>query len=602
MCKKAMNFIRKKTSYYFFKNFIIFLIVFTLFAASVITITYQKIKRQELLAQKNSYTRIMERAITQVDETLKQMSRLSIYVASACSSSHPIKLGHRIDTSSNDLLVPYNVPLGNEGQRLIIMDTEGYFQYFGRPVSQVDIQRNLASKRFLHLAKKDNPSHVIFLDPHLDYWNSHSDFYLFSCVRWASSFSGSEDRLIWVEQSAEHLDKILQNTADESLMLVNKNGYSIALKPEQKTKIIPKFKDHVSTTNSWFSKNSEGVDCYYICQKLDNTDWTLVLEVEKNNLTRAASSSVFSMLTLLVFLYFCIIPIVYFSMRQAAKPLSKLRQEIDAVRFDDYQIELSSPFFNDEIELLNDALQRMLIRIKQAADEKAMMHSREIHASFLALQAQINPHFLFNTLQIFIAMADSEENKELSIALHTFSNLLRYITTSSPKVVSLADEIKHISDYLELMQLCKGDQLEYKIEIEDEVTLEEIYIPRMSLQPIIENAFSHGFSKVFPPWKIQIKIYSTEKYWEIDLLNNGAGMNQEEIDALLKKINCFLLKPANFLENMQIGGMGLISSLSRFKNIYKDHFHFSIESDGDKAGFAILLKIDKDKQDENPNC
>ena len=602
MCQRIIQFIRKKTSYYFFKNFIIFLIVFTLFAASVIVITYQNMKQQEFVAKKNSYARIIEKTAFQLNETMKQMSRLSIYVASVYSSNHTARSDHRIDTSSNDLLVPYNVPLGNEGQRIIIMDTDGYFQYFGRPASQTDIQNNLKSKRFVHLAKKNNSEHAIFLDPHLDFWNSHSDFYLFSCVRRTSSLSDSVDKLVWVEQSAEQLNKILQNTADESLMLVNRYGRSIPLKAGQKVKTIPNFLQNNSENSAWFAKNSEGIECYYLHQRLENTDWAVVLEVGEHNLTSTASSSVVSMLTLLIFLYVCIIPIVYFSMRQAAKPLIRLRQQIDAIKFDDQPIELNAPFFNDEVELLNDALQRMLVRVNQAADEKAMMHSREIHASFLALQAQINPHFLFNTLQIFIAMADSKQNAELSTALHTFSNLLRYITTSSPKVVTLKNEIKHIRDYLELMQLCKGNQLEYSIDIEDPSIPEEIYIPRMSLQPIIENAFSHGFSKVFPPWKIQIKIHSDEQHWQIDLANNGAGMNENEIEVLTRKINSFLAKPASFLENVQIGGMGLISSLSRFKSIYKEHFHFFIESAGEQAGFTIYLKIDKDSAYENFNC
>lgn len=348
----------------------------------------------------------------------------------------------------------------------------------------------------------------LFLKPHEDLWGSNQNLYLLTCIREITNPAYPDSKLVWIEQSANILKSILKSTADEKLILVDKDGYSIPLSPDESSRYYPAFVNNRSAADTWSAKNLEGADCYYIAQNLNYNDWTLLLEVEEASLTQAAKSSMSSMLILLIFLYLCSIPIVFLSMRQASKPLIKLRKQIDKVNFDDYEIEAPSPFFNDEIELLNEALKRMLARINQAADEKAMMHSREIHASFLALQAQIKPHFLFNTLQIFIAMANNKQNEDLIKALHTFSNLLRYVTTSSPKVVTLKSEIENIDNYLELMRLCKGEQLEYTIDIENHFDLEQIYVPRMSLQPLVENAFKHGFSQIFPPWKLHIKINS----------------------------------------------------------------------------------------------
>lgn len=585
-----VNSIKKRSSYFFYKTFFIFLIVFTVFAFSVISITYSNLKNREIKSQKDNYAHISESVSSQLDLTMKEMSNLSIYIALSYSSNNTNS------TSKINQLMPYIVPTANKSQRLVI-DSEREFRYFGIPVS---ISKTEDKAHFNDYKKKfADIDDFIFLKPHEDFWAYNPNKYLFSCIRKVPNQTNSkQETAIWVQRSAADLQSILAKTSSEELMIIDENAYSIPLSANDSSRFFPnvKIQNNSDHTKTWYAKDENNIDCYYIAKKLAYNDWTLLLEVEKANLMQPVNQSVLPLIILFILLYSCIIPIIYFSTKHSAKPLNKLRRQIDKINFDDFEITTPSPFFEDEIEALNDALDKMMIKLNQAANEKASMYSREIHASFLALQAQINPHFLYNALQVFIALADTNQNEVLSEALYTFSNSLRYLTSSSPSIIPVKSEIAHIQNYLSLMQLIKGEQLKYTIEIDDDINsnLETFLVPKMSLQPLIENAFKHGFSQVLPPWILKIKIEADQNNFKIYFYNNGVGMNQEDIDELLLKIEHFLTKPIDFLENLKIGGMGLISCLSRFKNIYQDRFHFEIKTNADITGFSILLLIEKE--------
>ncbi|NLJ95448.1 MAG: histidine kinase [Clostridiaceae bacterium] len=540
---------------------------------------------------------------------MKEMDHLSIYI-----SENYVEVVQKIveddelpKNYEHGFLMPYSIPIGKENQRFSIVTKNGNFQSFGYPVSLKKIQKEFKAGIYEELYDFTSESNMRFIPPHEDYWGIDNTINMISCVRRIYDRSEKEALgFVLVEQPSSHFNSILNTTHMEKLLIVDSSGKSIPMFRGEKSIQYEQAKidSNYSITQDvfiWNDLNEQDKECLYIAKNLGYENWSLLLEIEKAHLLQSTYSSLSSMLIILFSLYIGLIPLVFVAMRYISKPFSDLRQQLDQVNLDQFEIEPVTPFAKDEIQLLNDALGRMIDRLNKSASEKATMHSRELHASFVALQAQINPHFLFNILQVIMILAQENRNQELIRALRALSEMLRYVTTSSPKVVNLHEEIDHIKNYLTLMKFSKGDQLAYDIIFDEEADFAHLKIPRMSLQPLVENAFTHGFSKVLPPWKLSIEIIENNNTLQICISNNGMGMTKDNILKLMQKIDHFLERPMEFVEKMEIGGMGLISSLSRFKNLYGDAFSYGFLVPEEKVGFSITIKIRKDFDIENIN-
>jgi sensor histidine kinase YesM len=148
----------------------------------------------------------------------------------------------------------------------------------------------------------------------------------------------------------------------------------------------------------------------------------------------------------------------------------------------------------------------------------------------MALQAQINPHFLFNTLNAGMQLAIIEDAERTGSFLEDLSSLFRYNIQSLQNKVRLTDEFENARRYYELMRVRFGDQFNFTFELE--VGVEDIEMPPLILQPIIENALIHGFRNKTENGTISIKAYSSFQGVTIDITDNGEGISQNDLDRL----------------------------------------------------------------------
>lgn len=579
------------------KNFVTFILIFTLFAFFVIFAFRYFTKQQALKNETERYLRISERAASQMHDLLNEMSRLSIYISSAPFAN---KIEERSFSERNALkdmyafLLPFGVPTGKAQLRISLMNDQNYFFSVGYPTSAAKIDGGLKSDAYKSFYADTISQDLTFLPPHRDFWNNDNLYYPFTCVRRIRDVSTFKIiGLISVEEHAEKLQRILSQTADEEMFLLDSSGHTLTMSAVDTSRdfstVISAIPANDAEVKKWYGTVDGSDKALYFLRKLEISDWSLLVKIDEKKLLAPVSASVLAMLILLVALYMFFVPTAYVLMRYTAKPLKLLREQIERVNADHLGIAIASPLQVDEVTLLNDALLSMMSRLKDAADEGAAMRARELHASFLALQAQINPHFLFNIITVLSDQARNKQTKVLETALVRLSHMLRYMTQSMPRTVKLSEELSHLEDYLALMKLRFEEHLIYEIYSNVDENKNCIIVPRMSLQPIIENAFSHGFSQVLPPFRIKISIKTDAKSWFISIYNNGAGLNAEEISKLEKKIDSFMDEPGKSLDDLKIGGMGLVSCLSRFGHLYGKDFDYEIISI-DESDFTLILK------------
>lgn len=219
-------------------------------------------------------------------------------------------------------------------------------------------------------------------------------------------------------------------------------------------------------------------------------------------------------------------------------------------------------------------------------DELIVTRSHEMKTHFLALQFQIDLHLIHNTLALIDAYARDGSMSRITDVTSHLSGILRYISSFNDSLVPIGRELAHVESYLALMKRRYESQLEYIVE-SDKVFDLDITVPKLILQPIVENAFYHGFKGKLPPWLIEISTYTEGDLWYIAIQDNGSGMEENQIRKFYKRADYVINNPSKNIKNLQLGGMGLINIYVRLKLLYKEKCTFTIKNNEKGCRFLI---------------
>jgi len=192
-----------------------------------------------------------------------------------------------------------------------------------------------------------------------------------------------------------------------------------------------------------------------------------------------------------------------------------------------------------EINELNNVYNQMVYRqneLTRVVHEKEVMQSR---AELKALQSQINPHFLFNTLEAFYWSLEEKGDEEMARMVVAMSRLFRYIISSwqQDEWVTIADELEHAERYLRIMQMRLGERMQWEIQLNDVVR--KVPIPKLLIQPLVENAILHGIESKLGPGKIIVHVDAStdENLVHIEVLDDGPGMDESRLQSVIHALH-----------------------------------------------------------------
>lgn len=317
---------------------------------------------------------------------------------------------------------------------------------------------------------------------------------------------------------------------------------------------------------------------FYSSKTSEFTDFTLMVARPNTFVIHIIKPTILMLFLLAVsILCFSLFWVFYLS-KMISKPLIKLKQAVDQVSLSNFSLEISTDKRIDEFEHLNAAFTDMFSRLHTSMDEVVKMKEHEMQAHMIALQSQMDPHFLYNMLTIIKSMSRQNDAANIGLVCDYLVRMLRYNSTYDEDYVTMEAEISHTEDYLRLMKVRYEDMLEYQIELSSGLDTNMVEVPKLCLQPIVENCFLHGFKQKLPPWHLKIHCQVHENRWYISVIDNGIGIQQEEIDHIYRRINEFLENPSDKLNQLKIGGMGLINTIARFQLKYKQDITFEIKA------------------------
>lgn len=187
-----------------------------------------------------------------------------------------------------------------------------------------------------------------------------------------------------------------------------------------------------------------------------------------------------------------------------------------------------------EISVLSDSFNVMIDKINELLEQVTKEQIRLRKAEFELLQSQINPHFLYNTLDAIVWLAESGEQEKVVNMVGSLSEFFRTSLNQGKEIVTIKEELQHVRSYLEIQQVRYQDILQYDIKMQKE--LEKCLIPKITIQPLVENALYHGIKNKRGPGKIWISGVKEEEYLIIKVKDNGIGIKEERLAQIKDKV------------------------------------------------------------------
>ena len=245
--------------------------------------------------------------------------------------------------------------------------------------------------------------------------------------------------------------------------------------------------------------------------------------------------------------------------RRITAPIDEMCQQIQ--RIDIERPSALPPLKTDleEMQTLHGAFTQMQGTLSEHVNQLLELQNQEMQSRMLALQAQMNPHFLYNSLQALQAMADEGMNEEIAVMCQSMANILRYISSDSAQKVPLADELKHTRDYLRCMEIRYQGDLSYEIDVPE--ALDAVPVPKLCVQLLAENAIKFTTTRR-PPYRIRIEAEVLGESYALRILDNGPGFEDETLAALNAQMET--IRRTRTLPSLKINGMGILNVFIRF--------------------------------------
>lgn len=308
---------------------------------------------------------------------------------------------------------------------------------------------------------------------------------------------------------------------------------------------------------------------YVFCSQQQKKGVIACKMVPKSNVNKQVYSIVLTPVLILTGMLVGLWPLLRFISNIISSPLQRLCVAMKQFQDGDFnqQVEVIS---GDEIGEVTACFNQMVLSIKELIDRNYVMALKEKESELLALQAQINPHFLYNTLDSLYWRAQEYENEELAEDILVLSQLFRLVLGQGKGIIPVRMEKDLIANYLHIQKMRFSRRLSYEIKMEEDI-LEDM-IPKLILQPFVENAIVHGFENSETGGYVEVSGKSEDGYLIFTIRDNGVGMTQEQIDAIWN------VEDSERYSGQRIGRYAMKNVKERLELKYKKDFELRVES------------------------
>mgnify|MGYP000850603673 FL=1 len=432
-------------------------------------------------------------------------------------------------------------------------------------------------------AVKD-PSLIFFSNPYV----LHGDFRIL-VSKIVNHNRGTEKALLMMELDSSPIIELAENAnlgQEGRILLLDSNYNNIysSIDDKETYKAIDVVKKIIIGSGN---AQINGYDMAVNVDTLPNTKWKIAIFINIDN-TKAVQENYILIIAIIgLFMVVATITIITFTSRRIANPLKALEKSMKKIEQSDFfVVEPVAESSQKEVASLSNSFNLMMNRIKELMDRIVVEQNAQRESELKALQNQINPHFLYNTLDSIVWLIENDKNKEASEMVVALAKLFRISISRGRNIITIKDEVEHARSYLIIQSFRYADAFKYEFDVEEEVL--EYTTMKLILQPLIENAIYHGLKNRIDEGLIKVRAYREQDNVIFTVTDNGYGMKEEKIEQLYN----------NFQNPHLSDGVGLKNVYLRLLLYYGKAADLKIISELDE-GTTIQITIPIKRSEQN---
>ena len=313
----------------------------------------------------------------------------------------------------------------------------------------------------------------------------------------------------------------------------------------------------------------DGIKMYANVNTLNATRWRIATFTNVEIINTSRTNMFITLLAIMSITFTFVFYIANIITKRITLPLNKLNKHM-------LEIQEHSEIYREvkvegqkEIVVLSNAFNTMIAEIRVLMDRLLNEQKEKRKTEFIALQTQINPHFLYNTLDSIIWLSEKNMNEEVIEMIIALSKFFRIGISRGKNIITVKEELEHARNYLLIQKIRYSNKFDYTFEISEEVN--KIKVVKLILQPLIENAIYHGISKE-EDGAIIIRAFTKDDLMIFEIENNGYGLTKDQIEKIY----------SNIISKEKKTGIGIKNVYQRLKLYYSEKADLEIESILDK--------------------
>ena len=325
----------------------------------------------------------------------------------------------------------------------------------------------------------------------------------------------------------------------------------------------------------------------YSISRSEKTGWTVVdCTNVKELLSKSRQAQSVYVLTAIILV---IVALLFsrFMARSITLPIQKLRDSMKKVQEGDFSVSDVVVDSKNEIGSLTKSFDVMTHRIHELMEQNVHEQELKRKSELKALQSQINPHFLYNTLDSIIWMAEGKKYEDVVLMTASLARLLRQSISNEDETVLIGQEIQYVKSYLTIQKMRYKDKLEFEINVDPSIN--SVHIVKLVLQPIVENAIYHGLKYKESKGMLTVNGYQKDGNAVIEIADDGVGMDEETLNRIFEK------HKVNYRSN----GVGVYNVQRRLCMYYGKEYGLSYKSEkGKGTTVTVVIPIEQEEHHE----
>ena len=544
-----------------------------------------------------------------VDFTVDSMKHVTDYILSEQDMLNAMKTlpkyyekgnyGFGKTIKHNDLLDTLNI-----GLAMYYIDSNFYrviiFNEFGDVASSTNTGSKLTNKarntsdiKWLNSATRMHGKPIL-IAPHMDGWGIRESEEVFSLAR---KVQGGDFGYIEVQYATDELKDIFEIPDSDIKVVAFLPGGEILYQSEGLTDdLVSYIKKHPEVTKMDSITVSSDTSMWASASEIsDNYGIRVVALEEKTGIIAGMKEAVMIALGMAIGCFVISMGVVIFIASKLSRPLTVLKDQMENTGIENMDAELVVPNTDDEVQAVGIAYQNLMHRLNESIVKERRMSLLQLQAQFDTLQAQVNPHFLYNVLNVISSRGIMDGDEEICEICGCLAAMLRYSTNTKERYATVEKELEYLERYIFLLKSRYEHRLEVEVDCEESVKQEQL--PKIVLQQLVENSIQHGYNNSKNIMKIYVHGWRDETGWYFEVRDNGQGTTEEvreELNKKMRKIRKKIMSRGSSIE-LEIGGMGLANTYARMFLVYNGRAVFRIRNL--EEGLSVIIGV-SEKEDE----